>query len=444
MITGIPAKGFRALTVAAFMGTSYLCSLIWTPEHASPEDRQVQVSYLTELLQTTLQEKQRGFDAARIREDLGLKIGDYDLAEYQSLLEDTWNEYFSIPGDTSKYSTVPLRALNSRLSLSSAPPANISLPRSVYTTSVRPEFPDQFQNWVTENPTWKVSFFDDEKILGWMKSRFVAKGKEGGRAKVLDEFEAFEHGVFKSDFFRYLILLMRGGVYTDTDTSSVKPLDNWPGLFSSYPHTINLGSDMLTKLPKFIHNTASKSSQAKAKGDDGLKEVVEDEEPPALVVAIEYDHAADKNGGNWRKVGMSRGMQIVQWTLAAKPFHPVFLDVIGQILRDPENVRKKRSVGEEADEEEIIQQISNAEVLDLTGPGAFSDAVFRYLLARYGVTPNEISNFKQPIRVGDVLIYPVHSFRTDASEPERNRDDPMKLVWHGFFGSWKPKEDEKR
>lgn len=199
MFAGIPAKGLRALTVAAFMGTSYLCSLVWTPDSNSLDDRQVQVSYLTELLQTTLQEKQRGFDAARTREDLGLKIGDYDLEAYQSQLEEIWSEYFSIPGDTSKYSTVPLRAINSRLSLSSAPPVNISIPRSVYTTSARPEFPEQFQNWVTENPTWKVSFFDDEKILGWMKSRFEGKGKEGDRAKILDEFEAFEHGVFKCE-----------------------------------------------------------------------------------------------------------------------------------------------------------------------------------------------------------------------------------------------------
>jgi alpha 1,6-mannosyltransferase len=41
--------------------------------------------------------------------------------------------------------------------------------------------------------------------------------------------------------------------------------------------------------------------------------------------------------------------------------------------------------------------------LDLTGPGPFTDAVLRYLVVRYGVTPDQLRNIKGPVRVGDVL-----------------------------------------
>lgn len=33
--------------------------------------------------------------------------------------------------------------------------------------------------------------------------------------------------ILKADFFRYLILFARGGVYTDIDTVSLKPIDEW-------------------------------------------------------------------------------------------------------------------------------------------------------------------------------------------------------------------------
>jgi hypothetical protein len=42
-------------------------------------------------------------------------------------------------------------------------------------------------------------------------------------------------------------------------------------------------------------------------------------------------------------------------------------------------------------------------VTDWTGPGVFTDCVYRYMLARYGFKPRDLIHQKNPLRVGDVL-----------------------------------------
>lgn len=69
---------------------------------------------------------------------------------------------------------------------------------------------------------------------------------------------------------------------------------------------------------------------------------------------------------------MTRGLQIVQWTIAAQPGHPVFLDVLDRIVGkwlEEESNKSKQSWDDET-------------VLNWTGPGPWSDAILRYV--RYG------------------------------------------------------------
>lgn len=50
--------------------------------------------------------------------------------------------------------------------------------------------------------------------------------------KIVEAYNSLPNAGMKSDLLRYLILDVEGGVYTDTDTMALKPIDVWvsPGL----------------------------------------------------------------------------------------------------------------------------------------------------------------------------------------------------------------------
>ncbi|WRT66345.1 uncharacterized protein IL334_003300 [Kwoniella shivajii] len=151
---------------------------------------------------------------------------------------------------------------------------------------------------------------------------------------------------------------------------------------------------------------------------------------PGLVVSIESD-AVDFGWSNWREVGLSRAVQITQWTFMARPGHPVFLDALGRTLRKSEENEIKAKEAKEKGEAFVSET-----ALEWTGPGVFSDCVYRYLLARYGFKPSDLIHTKEPIRVGDVLILPPGSF-SSVSPFTDEEQRPWAASFHGFLGRWR-------
>lgn len=137
-----------------------------------------------------------------------------------------------------------------------------------------------------------------------------------------------------------------------------------------------------------------------------------------MIIALENDSPSE--GNDWRSDSFVRGIQLAQWTILSKPFHPILLDVLGQSLSTSKSVRGG--------------DMAPPDILEWTGPGVFTDAVMRYLLIRWGVRPEELSGLEKAKRFGDIVIMPLHSFRSDASEGDQG---DWRVVWHGFFGRWK-------
>ncbi|KAL7423036.1 hypothetical protein Q5752_002335 [Cryptotrichosporon argae] len=332
------------------------------------------------------------YDASSTRH-LGIDLSGLSMASYVSALTRVHARLFPGPDALGIWD-----AALARLEL--VPPRTRPLPRVVFTTDRGgpQDAPSQFQSWAKENPEFEVRFIDDAAMDAWFNATFDAD--------VARELRGWS-GVARADMFRYLVLLVHGGVYTDTDTACVRPIRDW----ATSPASPAL-PPLLAALPELAHladpsSFPSPDAAAAADADAG----------PGLLVALEAD--APRSGADWRAQHFTRGLQVVQWTLLAKPGHPVLLDVVGHALAAA-HARAKRDTDEA--------------ILDWTGPGAFTDALLRFLLFRHGVHPLELSGLTQPVRYGDVVIMPEHSFRADASEGFQG---DHRVVWHGFFGRWK-------
>ncbi|MCJ1446678.1 MAG: membrane-bound alpha-1,6- mannosyltransferase Initiation-specific [Stictis urceolatum] len=208
--------------------------------------------------------------------------------------------------------------------------------------------------------------------------------------EVLEAYKAMPIPVLKADFFRYLILLARGGIYSDIDTEALKSAADW--------------------LPKDV--------------------------PPAqagLIIGIE----ADADRPDW-KDWYSRRIQFCQWTIQAKVGHPVLRSIVAQITE--ETLRMKR-------EGHLKRGKLDMSIVEFTGPARWTDTIFNYIndpayfkidAGSKNITWESFTGMESPKKVGDVIVLPITSFspgvqQMGAKEP----DDEMAFVKHDFEGSWK-------
>ncbi|RSH85697.1 membrane-bound alpha-1,6- mannosyltransferase Initiation-specific [Saitozyma podzolica] len=283
--------------------------------------------------------------------------------------------------------------------------------------------PPEFEGWKDRVKGWEVRVGDDQQVEEWFQECTGGQGLSTGikgavsdsggvkglnhgheRVGELDSeaeaptpaaspwrslWDGIDRPVIKADMLRYLVMLIKGGMYTDSDTAltshSLRPNP-------THPHPLNAQG---------ISNPSI-----------------------SVVLSVEYDL---DNPLQDPRPGYRRDLQIVQWTFLAKPYHPIFLDVLETAVATIESYR----------DQGVKENWS--EVLDITGPGPFTDAVLRYLLVEYGVAPQEIQNLQQAAIIGDVLLLPLHAFGSFLDEWENKWDlEPAtRCVAHGFRGRWK-------
>ncbi|KAJ6110238.1 hypothetical protein N7486_002473 [Penicillium sp. IBT 16267x] len=212
-------------------------------------------------------------------------------------------------------------------------------------------------------------------------------------ASVPDVFEAYDSlplPVMKADFFRYLVLLARGGIYSDIDTLALKPAGYW--------------------LPEEL-----------------------DRSTVGFIAGIE----ADPDRPDWHD-WYSRRIQFCQWTIVSKPGHPILRDMVAYVTE--ETLRMKKAG---------ILKVGRMDktVMEFTGPGAWTDAVFRYFNnpeyfniqpGDKNITYEDFTEQTTERKVGDVVILPITSFSPGVGQMGAgDTDDPMAFVKHNFDGSWK-------
>ncbi len=216
-------------------------------------------------------------------------------------------------------------------------------------------------SWQTVNRC-TYTFWNDSEVDAWSRPRFRYWDK-------------LEKPILKSDVFRYLVILEKGGVYADTDTTCLRPFHEW------------------------------------WKGNVGC------------IVGLENDWISTRSN----QPRVTRENQINQWVFACIPNHPLLQLVLGNIERSIKVLTR--------------HEVNQADVLELTGPGRWTDTIREYLVARNVDWQRALGNVKVPTLLSDLLVMPTKSFSWRDSHRSYLWDDPLtpRLVQHHFKGNWKSK-----
>ncbi|KAF2635288.1 hypothetical protein P280DRAFT_523374 [Massarina eburnea CBS 473.64] len=257
-------------------------------------------------------------------------------------------------------------------------------------TPAQGEFSESFReaeaSWTIHHPTFVHEVITDDVAVHLIRHLYASV------PQVLEAYNALPLPVLKADFFRYLILLARGGIYSDIDTAALKSAADW--------------------IPSDVPSNSY-----------------------GIVVGIE----ADPDRPDWAE-WYSRRIQFCQWTIQSKPGHPVLVDVVANITQ--ETLKRK-------DLNMLSKDTKN--IIEFTGPALWTDSFFNFFnnpdyfdmsTSKGNITWEHFTGMKAPKKVGDVIILPITSFSPGVKTMGAGEeDDPMAFVKHNFEGTWKPEKE---
>lgn len=388
-------------------------------------------------------------------------LSNSSLEEYQTILESFIRDSFPTSDSNETDPTSLINALRSHFVLDHG--IHPSIPPHIWQTSKKRDEGDESlelarTSWTELNPYHNVTFANDSASDAWVNSRFSGNSSRvdvssndtsselSGIRKVWNIIE--RPAILRSDFWRYLVLAVEGGVYADVDVSCLRPIDEWsldPSWEGNlYVYMIPLECSPLFKsFTVFIYHSSLRPQGWHA---------------PSLIVGIEADVG---NREDWHEVGFSlsriassvsshnadcmvprqwypRPLQIAQWTMASSRGHPVLIDTLRRI--------SERILA--FSPEDDLSLDSTLSVVEVTGPGVWTDAVLQYLLSKHGLRwydlralgedgmrPNVGDEF------GDVKVLSVTGFSPGIGQFGAGQtEDRAAMVLHAFRGSWKADE----
>lgn len=239
------------------------------------------------------------------------------------------------------------------------------------------ELKDWTRDWRNKNPEFRYELLSSESANTYVDDHFR------GRADIFSTFHRLDDAILRADLIRYLTLLAEGGVYSDIDTECTRPVRSW--------------------IPAELRNQTN------------------------VLLGIEYD----ARGGEVRE-DIMMPIHICQWTMMAKPNHPVFNHVVDRV------VAELQELGAGSD---LIRAKSRGDVLKTTGPRIFTLSVVEALATQLdqNITLNDFAFIDSPKLFGDVLIMPVSAFGSgqDHSESKPYGNDEQLIAhhfrgWHGW------------
>ncbi|KOC15450.1 hypothetical protein AFLA70_305g001450 [Aspergillus flavus AF70] len=180
-----------------------------------------------------------------------------------------------------------------------------------------------------ENSGWKYSLVDDKKASKFITEIFSSV------PDLKKMYDSYPYHVIRSDLIRYLILWYYGGFYADMDVYPARAIKECPAL-------------------EPLWEDGSKSPNV------------------SLVVGIEIDepHASPRLMREWRWI---RRYQLIQYTIyAPRRFSPILREVIVRVM-----AHTRRQINQS----NFLRgpRYKENTILEVTGPGVFTDAVLDVL-----------------------------------------------------------------
>ncbi|KAI9337942.1 hypothetical protein BDR26DRAFT_863335 [Obelidium mucronatum] len=219
-----------------------------------------------------------------------------------------------------------------------------------------------FLSW--EGFGYSHSVLDDVSAAAFISSHFDTR--------TVAAYSKMPLPVLKADLLRYAMLYIHGGVYSDSDTECLQPVDNWYG---EYPDA------------KFIASV----------------EWYKDSHP--------FDFA------------MYKKTQLVQWTFAAGAKHPILKNTIAEIVDKVES-QSLRFLGDKSNVESI------------GGPQVFTRHIFDYMAAfgedLEQLSKKDDDKGRQYFEKSKVLILPMFAFMAQLAPVKRE----TAFVNHHFAGTY--------
>ncbi|KAG4444364.1 hypothetical protein IFR05_000129 [Cadophora sp. M221] len=162
-------------------------------------------------------------------------------------------------------------------------------------------------------------------------------------------------------------MLADGGVYSDLDTSCMKPIEEW--------------------IPSWL-----------------------DESTINAIIGVENDDNTDKK--------FRRPVSFSQRTWMAKPGHPIFKTIVEDVMLYLEDIPRDQDTGVAGSED------GEGDIMEVIGSAGFTNTVMENMGKTLGrkVEWSEIQGLKEPTLFGDVLILPINGF--GSGQEHSHSSDP--------------------
>lgn len=243
--------------------------------------------------------------------------------------------------------------------------------------------------WAYKNPGFVHELFNDDTSYTMVKHLYSYL------PQVVEAYESLPEVILRIDFFRYLILFAKGGVYADVDTYPLQPIPNW---------------------------------------------IPENVSPEELGMIISV--GSDSNLPNWRQE-THRRLEFGQFVIQSKPGHPVLREIIAKITEDTLDRKQKLKEGESLGLDGSPSQ-RHLEISRWTGSGLWTDTIMEFLndyvksSIYLPVSWREFHMLEVPKLVSNILVLPVRSFASEEKISLDNKvSDPLSFVIHYLASIWK-------